>query len=245
MRLDLTSLPEYVNIPAQPEEENYDSYCNQVTHIGARRWIALPQSLRLSTRPRPPLNPDGSRPRSFARISKSGTMPTFAANLALSVESLAERLVEEALMPLFRKLHPEKCGWDLSLVNICATNMSLIASDDKHRAGRDIGKMFSKQEGVLKEWKIDDFGITPRFYGDEENRLEHIPEQQEIKAVDSPSRGCGLELQPSSTQESLKEDDTWNSEDDFRNLGDTCRVCGTSIPPYAKIAHVRFHALPD
>ncbi len=39
--------------------------------------LLIPETLRLSTRPRPAQDPDGGRNRSFARISKSAPMPTF------------------------------------------------------------------------------------------------------------------------------------------------------------------------
>jgi len=49
-------------------------------------------------------------------------------------------------LALFRRLHPEKSGWNLSLLNIAVTNMVDIAGDRKQN--RDIGSMFQKQESV-------------------------------------------------------------------------------------------------
>lgn len=160
MRLDLTSTMEDEGIAMTSEADDEDSI-----HIDSasttRRWIAHPKTLRLSTRPRPPLNPDGTRSRTFNRISKSTNMPTFVFGLTHDVGTLAEKLVAETLVPLFRKLHPEKSGWNLSLVNLCVTNMSLAASDGKDGAGRDIGRMFKKQDDVLREWKIEDVDMAP------------------------------------------------------------------------------------
>lgn len=121
-----------------------------------RKWLAHPRTLRLSTRPPPPLKPDGSRARSFNRISRSTLMPNFAFNLNQSDECLAEKLVQEALIPAFRKLRPEKLGWNLSLVNIVVTNMSETAAESKDSVGRDIGRMLKRQDEVLQDWKVVD-----------------------------------------------------------------------------------------
>jgi DNA polymerase iota len=42
-----------------------------------------------------------------------------------NIDALAERLVRESLFSMFRKLHPEKTGWNLSLLNVAVTNMPL------------------------------------------------------------------------------------------------------------------------
>ena len=52
-------------------------------------------------------------------------------------------------MTLFRRLHPEKSGWNLSLMNIAVTNMVEGAGEEKHRSGRDIGTMFQRQEEAV------------------------------------------------------------------------------------------------
>ncbi|CAN9424207.1 unnamed protein product [Alternaria alternata] len=146
------------------EDQNTGSY----TSRPMKRWLAHPKTLRLSTRPRPPQNPDGSRNRSFARISKSTPMPTFVFNLnaATTTDAIVDKLLTEALLPLFRKLHPEKRGWNLSLVNVAATNMTDAASE-KGGIGRDISKMFKRQDEVLKQWRVVE--EPDRF---EEERLE-------------------------------------------------------------------------
>ncbi|KAI4639112.1 uncharacterized protein J4E78_011031 [Alternaria triticimaculans] len=124
-----------------------------------KRWLAHPKTLRLSTRPRAPQNPDGTRNRSFARISKSGPMPTFVFSLKddnnNTMDAVVEKLLQETLLPLFRKLHPEKKGWNLSLVNVAATNMADVARE-RGGVGRDIGKMFRRQDEVLRQWRVDD-----------------------------------------------------------------------------------------
>jgi DNA polymerase iota len=128
---------------------------NTTTNFAKKRWLAFPKTIRLTTRPRPPQNPNGTRNRALARISRSGPMPNFIFNLNESVDSLAERLAMEILIPLFRKLHPEKSGWNLSLINIAAANM-VEGSSDKGGVGRDIAKMFARQDDVLKEFRVQE-----------------------------------------------------------------------------------------
>jgi DNA polymerase iota len=71
-----------------------------------------------------------------------------------NIDALAERLVRESLFSMFRKLHPEKTGWNLSLLNVAVTNMVESAGDQKQNSGRDIGKMFRQQETVLRDWAV-------------------------------------------------------------------------------------------
>ncbi|KAL6717457.1 hypothetical protein ACLMJK_005372 [Lecanora helva] len=242
MRLDLTSLTE------DDEPVNGDNESNREASVPSRKWIALPRTLRLSTRPRPPLNPDGSRPRLFNRISKSGSMPSFVSNLTLSIDTLAEKLMEESLMPLFRKLHPEKSGWNLSLVNICATNMSLTANSGGKGAGRDIGKMFSRQEDALREWKVDDVDVAPSDRSDEEPGSDGDDQKRRdaVTTTQEEHRAIGgSEDLRSLTQDTFANDDNWDSDEGTQDAGETCKVCGAMMPSYALAAHERFHTLPD
>ena len=241
MRLDLTSLAED-GMSISSMEENPDDAVHEVRAMTSRKWIALPRNLRLSTRPRPPLNPDGSRPRIFARISKSCIMPSLVFNLCSSVELLAERLTEEALLPLFRKLHPEKSGWNLSLVNVCGTNISLTAGSGRDEVGRDIGKMFNRQENVLKAWKLEPIDVESKRHGAEEEQSDEAEASSSIK-LDTTL--LGSEDASLLTQDSINEKDSWDNEDEVRNLGDECGICGSVMPPYAMVAHERFHALSD
>lgn len=122
----------------------------------ATRWIAHPKTLRLSTRPRSSSTPPGTRTYSVNRISRSAPLPQFVFNLEESVEALTDRLVQEALIGMFRKLHPQRSGWNLSLLNIAVTNMVQSAGEQKRSNGRDIGQMFQRQETVLKEWRVSE-----------------------------------------------------------------------------------------
>ena len=111
MRLDLTADGED-DVPITGSEQD------QRQTVGlSRHWLAHPRNLRLTTRPRPPRNPDGSRPTMFNRISRSCSMPSIVFSFSYDVDILAEKIVNDSLFPLFRKLHPEKSGWDLSLVS--------------------------------------------------------------------------------------------------------------------------------
>ena len=241
MRLDLTSFVE------EDEEARVENYSVNDADKGiSRRWIAQPKSIRLSTRPRPPLNLDGTRPRTFTRISKSGTVPSFTFNLTSDVNVLATRLVDEALLPLFRKLHPERGGWNLSLVNVCVTNMSMNASDDKVASGRDIGRMFRRQEETLKHWKVDDIDIPPDSAISSEQFLHGTDFQEPYTPIASSPLGIkssGSEDVLPQTQSSLNEAGDWDSGEDERESGDSCKVCGATMPAFAMTAHERFHDL--
>lgn len=206
-----------------------------------RRWIAHPRTLRLTTRPRPPRNPDGSRPRLFNRISRSSDIPSFIFNLNIPIETVAEKLVAEALLPLFRQLHPEKEGWDLSLVNVGATNMNLAATETKDGAGRDIGKMFRRQDDVLKDWKIVDLDIPPsqKTVESTEPRLNIDPPNQREEELRH-----GSEDAHAGTQESLIAEDGWEDEDEVANQGYSCPICGALMPSFAMPAHQRFVSYP-
>jgi DNA polymerase iota len=231
------------------EDEEDVEPIKHVTDVSAtekviKRWLAHPKTLRLSTRPRlPQQNADGSRNRSFARISRSAPLPNFVFSLKAtdSVEVLAERLVHEALIPLFKKLHPEKHGWNLSLVNVAVTGMVEGASE-KGGAGRDISKMFKNQDNVLKEWRVND-GIESQDTTMDEDIPGMHPAAQAPK-IPELSRG-GSEDFPTLSQEDSTRDNGWEDEDEDMNDDDTfiCEQCGAAMPIYAMVAHSRWHDL--
>lgn len=248
MRLDLMSdLKENDEIGDDSDEQQQGS-----RNAISRQWIAHPRTLRLTTRPRPPMNPDGSRSRSFTRISKSCNMPSLIFSDSHSPEATVEKLVNDALIPLFRKLHPEPSGWDLSLINLCATNMARSATDDKNSAGRDIGRMFRRQETVLKEWKVDDLDTPPANHDAIETSpptgdIDKMPLQDTATHTAQDDVHHGSEdAYISSTQESHGDDESsWEGENEAVNGGEACNVCGAVMPSFAMIAHLRFHSLPD
>jgi DNA polymerase iota len=247
MRADLVELDqEPVNDPATNSEPP------------VQRWLAHPKILRLSTRPRPPQNPDGSRNRSFARISKSTPMPSFVFNLKESIEALAERLIEKTLLSLFKQLHPERQGWNLSLVNLAATNMVEGASE-KGGAGRDIGKMFRRQDDALAPFRLRDQPAE-----DPAEDLGPIAKQQIVSQKltqgsvrEPPVRDetrlyqpkfalsrFGSEDTPTPSQETdTNIDDFWEQDDDMLDA-DTyrCDDCDAVMPLFAMGAHDRWHA---
>lgn len=214
----------------------------------SRRWIARPKTMRLSTRPRPPLNDDGTRTRSFNRISKSGPLPGFVFNLKDSIEVIVEKLVQQTLVPMFRQLHPQSSSWNLSLINLCVTNMVESATEDGKGSGRDIGRMFKKQEDVLKEWKVEDKDVPPD------------PAERNLAAVDfcdkntqTPSAGfedldvtmTGSEDVITLTQTSVGEVGEWEEEEDEEESRERCYECGAVMPAFAMAAHERFHNIQD
>ena len=246
MRLDLTSLVDDGDLGVHLDG-GYGESAIDTKATASRRWIAHPKTLRLSTRPRPPLNPDGTRSRSFARISKSSSMPSSIFDLSQNVTVLAEKFVEETLLSLFRKLHPEKSGWNLSLVNLCATNMSMAASEGKAGAGRDIGKMLKRQRVVLEDWKVTDVAVTPFDHelGDRQVEQDDIDEiEREVPSPSLPDHaGLGSEDALPSAQGSSSGNEMWDSEVEENDLGEMCHECGAMMPSFAMVAHERFHSL--
>jgi DNA polymerase iota len=229
-------------------EMNTDS--TESSNGRTRRWSAFPKTLRLTTRPRPPQNPDGSRNRSFARISRSGPMPNFVFNLKDDVDILAERLVAEALLPLFRKLHPEKSGWNLSLVNVAATNM-VDAASEKGGVGRDISKMFKRQDQVLKDFKVTEpHNVLPVETRPEDEMMDTtVPSEQIAVVTKSAYRlddtGGGSDDLPTLSQEAtFASQDHWESEDEAMLDEDAyaCEECGAVMPLFAMGAHARWHS---
>jgi DNA polymerase iota len=248
LRTDLTEEDTDVDIPTDEDAASFTEASR-----GKRRWLAHPRTLRLSTRPRPPLNPDGSRARCFNRMSRSLPMPTFVFSLTESVEILVDKLVSEVLIPTFRKMHPEKSGWNLSLVNVAATNMAEAATDERDGIGRDIGRMFRRQDSVLKEWKVDSRNTAPSE-GNEEKHQELGPEDAPglSDGVTRHEGSCetlhdwtGSEALIEPSQDCNTDEGLWDCEEIDSGSGDTCETCGALIPTFAMAAHLRYHTLPD
>ena len=249
MHLDLTSVHDSNDANATFIAEGSNNADDTSGRNVLRRWIAHPTTLRLTTRPRLPRDANGVRTRSFNRISRSGTMPMFVFEWKEAMNALVERFVIEALVPLFKKLHPEKSGWSLSLINIAATNIVMAATDNKDGWGRDIGTMFRTQVDVLKEWKIEDQDDTPSAAGNFKSRseTERCPERKLELSHREDQFNCkrGLEEDISSVQASQEVDDIWESDDNDLDLGVPCIVCGATMPSFAFPAHERFHMNPE
>lgn len=176
------------------------------------RWRAHPRTLRLSTRPRPPPDLGTGRTHSYNRISRSAPLPPFIFNLDENIDALAERLVRESVFSMFRKLHPEKSGWNLGLLNVAVTNMVETAGDQKQNSGRDIGKMFRQQETVLKDWTV----------------------QEPESSSDVPRLSGG------SPEIRSQSDDGWDDDEPLGSV--ECPICGVSIPYFAQLAHEIYHS---
>ncbi|KXT13635.1 hypothetical protein AC579_4974 [Pseudocercospora musae] len=220
MRIDL--LGEDDDFEPQDDQPADEETTNGSVSVSAegKKWLARPKVLRLTTRPRQPLQPDGTRQRSFKRISHSGPLPNFVFSLTASVDALAEKLVKEALVGMFRKLHPEKAGWNLSLVNLAVTNMAETAGDSKTANGRDIGFMFRKQEDVLKDF-----------------RVVHINPENMQTDVSSVAKHDVAEAE----NIMFDEDTVWDDGEDDNDLKECCSICHLMMPAFAMGAHQRFH----
>lgn len=227
----------------EDEDENGDDAIPEDASVDPtstlKRWIAHPKTIRLSTRPRLPQNPDGSRNRSFARISRSALMPNFVFNLKDDVNILSERLAREVLVPLFRRLHRQKSGWNLRLLNVAATNITEAASD-RGGIGRDIGKMFKRQDEVLKQWRVDEEDK------ERSEALANVGEEPRLVVPPqlSPSRRGSENMPHSSERDALADDCGWDSQGDEMIDGDSyrCNECGAIMPLFAMGAHGRWHA---
>ncbi|KAI9931364.1 hypothetical protein ASPWEDRAFT_55995 [Aspergillus wentii DTO 134E9] len=198
--------------------------------ISKPRWLAHPKTLRLSTRPRS-LPTDGGRSRSYNnRISRSAPLPQYVFNLDDNVEALAEKLVQEHALSMFRTLHPEKSGWNLSLLNIAVTNMVESAGEQKKSSGRDIQKMFRNQETVLKDWKVPETDV----------RSTDMPD-----AVDHPSSSVEeSSATPLATHDAPE--NAWEDSDEEETMPSVaCGSCGVLIPHFALVAHEMYHSATD
>lgn len=196
-------------------------------------WLGRPTTIRLTTRPKPPIGPDGTRPRSFKRWTRSAPLPTYVFSLQDRPESIATRLVDEVLLPLFRRLHPEQADWNISLVNVGVTNVMVTTSDTKTSDGRHIGNMFHRQDDVL-----DDFRIKQDVHGAVQVETD-VDELMTASIAAEPSRYSD-ESEPSllSDWEAGSDDNGVSSDASFQ-----CSICGHDVPTFAKVAHGRFHRL--
>lgn len=202
-----------------------DSFDNENV---SRRWLAHPRTLRLSTRPRPAIDADGMRPRTFQRISRSVPLPNFVFNLHEAMESLANKLVEETLLPMFRRLHPDKTGWNLSLINVAVTNIAETGGESKDSKGRDIGRMFKMQDEVLREFQVTVEDESASVPCEAEFDLDRV-HAQSPKEIELPKV--------------VSEADGWFSEGFSEEAFEECLRCHINIPAFAVAAHYRYHDL--
>ncbi|KAK8025745.1 hypothetical protein PG990_003568 [Apiospora arundinis] len=230
------------------------------TMTGAtQRWLAYPKTLRLSTRvkSRPSAVDGGSQqappPRDtyFNRSSRSSPLPSFVFSLKDGIDSIADRLVNEAILPLFRRLHSERQNWNLALINICVTNMVPTGNEDGSiGGGRDISKMFKTQDAKLKEFTVysSDLPTPPDFTAKRSSSSENNP------AVVSQGPTAPVEMLATKVaghDYSMEEVEAegivtaWDDDDDDEGESRRCPECGQRIPEFAMSAHLRFHTLGD
>ncbi|KAL4908188.1 hypothetical protein BDW74DRAFT_174881 [Aspergillus multicolor] len=176
------------------------------------RWLARPRTLRLSTIPRLTPGTDSTQVRSYSRISHSAPLPHYIFNLDDSIDALAERIVQETAIPMFRKLHRERTGWNLRVLNLAVTNMAEVAGDGKHNSGRDISKMFQRQE-------------TEHKY----SSSAPISEGQDT-------------FVPPSTQTIASEASWESDGEEENMPCVPCTICGAMIPHFALLAHKLYHS---
>lgn len=198
-----------------------------------KKWLARPRTLRLTTRPRMPLQPDGTRIRSFKRISHSAPMPNFVFNLSDSIDQQSEKLVREHILPMFRKLHAEKSGWNLSLVNLAATNMAETAGNSKTANGRDIKGMFMRQDEVLKDFRLSE---ETDDRGESSSVSDAGPLDTTRPAI--PSQPANISMFP----EDYEDSSSWDEEETEGTELCCCGECGIRLPSFAMSAHSRFHS---
>jgi DNA polymerase iota len=197
------------------------------------RWLARPRTVRLSTRPRPPLTSNGAQAHSLNRISRSAPLPQYIFHLDACIDALAEQLVHEHVMSMFRKIHPERTGWNIRLLNIAVTNMVDAAGERKHSSGRDIEKMFQKQ----------DIGRRP---------AASTLMEQTSREADKQTVGV-LNLSSNDASSNYQErpqyhtgDNVWEeSDEDEDMLCVACVSCGALIPHFALVAHEMYHSTRD
>ncbi|KAJ5595284.1 uncharacterized protein N7459_001492 [Penicillium hispanicum] len=181
------------------------------------RWLAHPRTLRLSTRPRNAPETDGVRTYNANRISRSAPLPGFIFHLDESLDALAERLVQDPLMAMFRRLHSDKSGWDLSLMNVAVTNMVESAGDQKQSNGRDISQMFRQQSVAQRNW-------TEHGVGDDADSAQPAESVEMERAIGANGQGEG----------------EWEEEEEEDGLASVeCPQCSAAVPRYVRLFPVR------
>ncbi|KAI0556061.1 hypothetical protein F4679DRAFT_16481 [Xylaria curta] len=229
------------------------------------RWLAYPKTLRLSTRTKSKqtMAPSGtsSEVPNFSRSSRSAALPTFVFQIpSPSCEEIAERLVIESLLPLFRRLHPERGGGlNLALLNICVTNMVIVANETSNvpAPGRDIGRMFRTQEHKLREWTVYDTSplpapVVPASAGadngvkacvEEDVQKDLFCGEEEEEPDEDITYHREIAMNCSSPLVDDGDDDIWDEQEESDSQ--RCQICGHALPAFAMPAHERFHAMDE
>ncbi|KAK4678491.1 hypothetical protein QC764_308130 [Podospora pseudoanserina] len=155
------------------------------TSVGKGRWLAQPKTLRLTTRPYHPPSEWDKFEYNHGRVSKSAVLPRFVFDLNIEPESIAERLVEGTLMPLFHSLNPDKSKLCIGLLNVCVTNMDRAKESSR---GGDIMAAFQRQREV-EEIRGVAFADEPP---DGEEKAEDTSDDTEVEWVEEEDEQDGV-----------------------------------------------------
>ncbi|EGC43221.1 DNA polymerase iota [Histoplasma capsulatum var. duboisii H88] len=168
--------------------------------------------------------------RSYRRGGGGGTWE--------SIDPLASRLVNETILPLFRRLHPEKSGaGKICVMNVAVTNMVLVAGVDKGGAGRDIGRMFRSQGRASREWRVEGWKEAREGAGDDAG-----PQGEEM--VGSTAMiGDGCDDGNAAWDSEEEEDDILGTNNGDIMMMTECVTCGAQIAHFALRAHEVYHSI--
>ncbi|KAB8253483.1 hypothetical protein BDV32DRAFT_134047 [Aspergillus pseudonomiae] len=231
MRADLTE-----EEPAAADSRSKGSLSRTTPNM---RWIARPKTLRLSTRPRPPPTSSEAQAHSFNRISRSAPLPQYVFSLDAGIDALAEQLVHDLVTSMFRKLHPEKAGWNIRLLNVAVTNMVDAAGERKQSSGRDIEKMFQKQD----RGRRPDFSVPVTEQPSPETGTQYArdPSLPSNEIFSSSQTVVGFDRHAYQTG-----GDAWEESDEDEDMSCVaCPRCGALIPHFALVAHEVYHSTAD
>ncbi|EDN03785.1 conserved hypothetical protein [Histoplasma mississippiense (nom. inval.)] len=155
-----------------------------------------------------------------------------------SIDPLASRLVNETILPLFRRLYPEKPGrGKICVMNVAVTNMVLVAGVDKGGAGRDIGRMFRSQGRVSSEWRVEGWKEAREGAGDDAG-----PRGEEM--VGSTAMiGDGCDAGNAAWDSEGEEDDILGTNNGDIMMMTECVTCGAQIAHFALRAHEVYHSV--
>jgi DNA polymerase iota len=119
--------------------------------------------------------------------------------------------------------------------------MADAASDSRSATGRDIVRMFERQEDVLKQWKVEDRDVPPEIPSHDTGQETF---QDRTRTVNGRQQGSEDLLHSSQHNHPSIARDDWDSEDEGLDSSQ-CSICGAVMPPFAMTAHQRFHSLGD
>lgn len=232
--------------PRQPSSTTKQSKNEEGVEEEAKkkRWLAHPKTIRLTTRPY--FRADSGKPYNYARASKSQRLPGFVFRVAAAPEApLADRLVDEVLLPMFRGLNPATKDWNVGLLNVCVANMVVVGAENGGiGGGRDIGAMFRRQEDVLREFRVYDDDDIDVDVGDDDDDVEETRVDGHGNGDDI---GVGDRHRDHVVVEEVERDEEDSDvepwEEDDRDGLECCSRCGHLIPGFALVAHERYHEL--